>query len=62
VRGYRCGDVGKFLMRRTKDDGDGPVEFVTFIANVESEFVPKLNHEHSAWAWLDPNEVLQEAE
>jgi 8-oxo-dGTP pyrophosphatase MutT (NUDIX family) len=55
--GYRLGDVGKFLMRRNKDG----VDFVTFIADVEAEFVPKLNHEHSAYGWFEPNGVLEEA-
>ena len=34
---YRLGSVGKQLMTRTKDDGDGTVSFVTFLAPVESE-------------------------
>ena len=55
--GWRLSSAGKFLMQRIKDG----VDFVTFIADVDDEFVPKLNHEHSSWAWLDPNKVLEEA-
>jgi 8-oxo-dGTP pyrophosphatase MutT (NUDIX family) len=55
---YRLGDVGKFLMRRNKDG----VDFTTFVADVEAEFVPKLNHEDSAYGWFEPNAVLEEAE
>jgi 8-oxo-dGTP pyrophosphatase MutT (NUDIX family) len=58
--GYRLGDVGKPLMRRTKDDGRGLVDFVTFIVDVPDEFVPRLNHEHSAYGWFDPKDVLEE--
>jgi 8-oxo-dGTP pyrophosphatase MutT (NUDIX family) len=54
--GHRLGSPGKFLMQRTKDG----VDFTTFVADVDDEFCPKLNHEHSAWAWFDPNEVLEE--
>ena len=49
--------AGVFLMRRVKDG----VDFVTYLVEVEDEFVPKLNHEHSAYGWFDPNEVLEEA-
>ena len=55
--GYRLGQTGEFLMRRVKDG----VDFTTYLAEVDDEFVPRLNHEHSAFAWLDPMEVLEEA-
>jgi hypothetical protein len=48
-------------MRRTKDDGNGPVDFTTFIADVEAEFTPRLNHEHSAYMWADPTDLLKDA-
>jgi 8-oxo-dGTP pyrophosphatase MutT (NUDIX family) len=51
--GRRLGSVGQFLMRRVKDG----VDFATFIADVDAPFVPQLNHEHSAFAWLDPTEA-----
>ena len=56
--GHRLGEVGPLHMKRTKDDGQGPVEFSTFVADVEDEFVPKLNHEHSCYAWLDPHALM----
>lgn len=56
--GYRLGSAGKFLMQRVKDG----VDFTTYVATVESEFAPKLNHEHDYWGWFDPNEVLEEAD
>jgi hypothetical protein len=55
--GYRLSGGGKFLMQRVKDG----VDFTTYLADVDDEFVPKLNHEHSAYGWFDPNEVLEEA-
>lgn len=27
----------------------------TYLMIVEDEFIPKLNHEHSGWAWCDVN-------
>lgn len=56
--GYRLGGVGTPLMRRVKDGCD----FTTFVADVDDEFSPKLNHEHSSWEWFEPTEVLEEAE
>ena len=56
--GYRLGGVGQPLMRRIKDGCD----FTTFICNVEDEFVPRLNHEHSAYGWFDGATLLCEAE
>ena len=55
--GYRLGRITP-LMRRVKDDGRGPVDFSTFITDVEDEFPVRLSHEHSAWAWLNPVDVL----
>ena len=54
--GYRAGSPGAPLMRRIKDD----VDFTTFVVPVDEEFVPKLNSEHTAWAWVDPAEALGE--
>ena len=55
--GYRVGDAGALLMRRVADD----VDYTTFLKKVDEEFVPKLNEEHTAWAWVMPAEILQEA-
>lgn len=55
---YRLGDVGQRLMRRVKNDGGGVVDYVTFIVDCDAEFVPRLNREHSAWAWVNPRDVL----
>jgi 8-oxo-dGTP pyrophosphatase MutT (NUDIX family) len=54
--GYRCGDVGAPLMRRIKSG----VDFTTFVCPVDDEFIPKLNHEHDAYAWVDPVSALDE--
>jgi 8-oxo-dGTP pyrophosphatase MutT (NUDIX family) len=59
--GFRCGSVGKQLMRRVKDDGDGVVDCVTFVCPVEAEFAPTMNHEHSDFAWLKPEDVVKAA-
>jgi 8-oxo-dGTP pyrophosphatase MutT (NUDIX family) len=32
---------------------DGRFEYNTFVAVIESEFVPELNHEHHGYAWID---------
>ena len=55
--GYRLGSAGKLLMRRIKDG----VDFSNFVTDCESEFVPVLNHEHDAWAWVDARSILDEA-
>jgi 8-oxo-dGTP pyrophosphatase MutT (NUDIX family) len=57
---YRLGSVGMQLMQRRKDDGAGLVDFTTFLAPVESEFVPVLDDEHSSFAWVDCDETLAE--
>ena len=54
--GHRLGQTGHFLMQRVKDG----VDFTTYVADVDDEFCPRLNHEHSAYGWFDPNEVLEE--
>jgi 8-oxo-dGTP pyrophosphatase MutT (NUDIX family) len=33
---------------------DGEVDYTTFLKNIDDEFIPKLNKEHTAWAWIDP--------
>lgn len=47
--GYRA-PTNNLLMRRVKDG----VDFSTFLFECEDEFVPKLNYEHTAYAWIDP--------
>lgn len=46
--------AGTLLMRRIADD----VDYVTFHKQVEAEFVPTLNGEHTAFAWIDPKEAV----
>jgi len=48
--GYLTGHAGKLLTRRVRDD----VDFTTFLYDCDEEFVPKLNHEHDAYVWLNP--------
>lgn len=52
--GYRVGSAGKLLCTRVADD----VHFTTFLADCDEEFVPKLNEEHDAWAWVVPEDAL----
>ena len=47
--GRRLGDVGAFLMRRQKDDGQGLCDFTTFLAPIDEEFTPVLDGEHDAY-------------
>jgi 8-oxo-dGTP pyrophosphatase MutT (NUDIX family) len=49
---YRLGRIAP-LMRRVRDG----VDYSMYI----SEFVPTLNHEHSAYMWADPQAALEEA-
>ncbi len=52
--GYRAGYAGTVHFRRVKDD----VDFTTYLRRIEDEFLPKLNEEHDAYAWVKPDEVL----
>ncbi len=54
--GYRVGSPGAPLMRRVADD----VDYTTFVADVEAEFVPKLDNENTAFAWVRPEDLLSE--
>ncbi len=54
--GHRCGGL-KFLMRRVRDG----VDFSTYIADCDSEFVPAMNHEHDSHMWADPEAALEQA-
>jgi 8-oxo-dGTP pyrophosphatase MutT (NUDIX family) len=38
--------------RRISDDGEGKVDFSTFIQRIEKSFEPKLDHEHTDFAWI----------
>lgn len=49
--GYNAGHVGPLLSRRIKDG----VDFTTFLHNCPDEFVPRLNHEHDAFVWMNPD-------
>jgi hypothetical protein len=49
--GYLTGHAGRLLTRRVRDD----VDFTTFLYDCDDEFVPKLNHEHDAYVWLNPD-------
>jgi 8-oxo-dGTP pyrophosphatase MutT (NUDIX family) len=55
--GRRLGSAGGQLMRRIKDG----VDFTTFISDVDAPFIPTLNHEHSAFAWVNPDVTLLES-
>jgi NUDIX domain/Uncharacterized protein conserved in bacteria (DUF2213) len=49
--GYRAGHSGRFLCRSVRGD----VDFTTFHYDCDDEFIPKFNHEHDAFVWVDPN-------
>jgi 8-oxo-dGTP diphosphatase len=53
--GFNAGYAGIFHTRRVKDN----VDYVTFLRDVEDEFVPRLSKEHSEWGWFDPAELLK---
>src|SRR5271168_4712322 len=50
---YNIGSAGDLLMRRIKDD----VDYSTFIKDVEDEFTPTLNGEHTAFVWIKPEDI-----
>lgn len=54
--GYRVGALEEPFATRIADD----VHFTTFLAKCEDEFVPKLNEEHTAFAWVKPADALAE--
>jgi 8-oxo-dGTP pyrophosphatase MutT (NUDIX family) len=37
--------------------GDGKFEYNTFVAVVDAEFIPTLNHEHFGYAWIDADVI-----
>jgi uncharacterized protein len=51
---YRVGHAGMLLMRRVRDE----VDYTTFLKTIDDEFVPKLNEEHTSFAWVLPEEAL----
>jgi 8-oxo-dGTP pyrophosphatase MutT (NUDIX family) len=55
--GHQLSGPTKLFMRRIKDG----VDFTTYTVPVDDEFIPKLNHEHDAYAWVDPMTTLDEA-
>ena len=54
--GYRAGHAGSLFARRIKDG----VDYTTFLRTVDDEFSPKLTDEHTAYAWVKPEEALDE--
>jgi len=54
--GYRVGSPGALLCTRVNDG----VHFTTFQARVDDEFEPRLNKEHTAFAWVAPDEALEQ--
>lgn len=51
--GYEIPDAGTLLMRRVKDG----VDFTTFVRQVDDEFTPTLNSEHTAHVWIAPGDI-----
>jgi 8-oxo-dGTP pyrophosphatase MutT (NUDIX family) len=49
--GYLTGHAGRLLTRRVSGD----VDYTTFIYDSDDEFIPKLNHEHDAFVWINPD-------
>jgi 8-oxo-dGTP pyrophosphatase MutT (NUDIX family) len=52
--GYRVKEVGAELCIRCADD----VYYVTFFQKCDEEFVPTLDDENVAWAWVRPQDAL----
>jgi 8-oxo-dGTP pyrophosphatase MutT (NUDIX family) len=49
--GYRSGHAGRLLCRRVRDD----VDFTTYHYKCDDQFIPKFNHEHDAFLWINPD-------
>ena len=54
--GLLLSSPGEVLMRRIADD----VDYTTYLVKVDEEFVPKLDAENTAYAWIKPGDVLGE--
>ena len=54
--GQEFDSPGTVLTRRVL----GEVDYTTFLKDVSDPFVPALNDEHSAFAWIVPAEALAE--
>jgi 8-oxo-dGTP pyrophosphatase MutT (NUDIX family) len=52
--GYRVGSPGRVLCRRVADD----VDYTTFVTSCDDEFMPKLDDENVAFAWVAPADAL----
>ena len=52
--GWNPGHAGAQHCRRIRDG----VDYTTFYRDGIDEFVPRLNPEHDAWQWIDPQEAL----
>jgi 8-oxo-dGTP diphosphatase len=48
--------------RRIHDDGDGSVDFTTFLCKASDRFPVELSEEHDAWRWVHPDELLSSPE
>ena len=46
-------EIKKFIPLETFTSSDSQFQFETFVCIVEREFLPKLNHEHIGYAWVD---------
>jgi 8-oxo-dGTP pyrophosphatase MutT (NUDIX family) len=55
--GFYAGHVGRWHCRRVKDG----VDYVTYLRDVDDEFIPRLNREHDAYVWASPDEALEGA-
>lgn len=53
---YEVDTAGQVHTRRVSGD----VDFTTFIKDVPEEFVPTLNEEHTSFAWMTPDDALQQ--
>ena len=52
--GYRVGTAGEEIATRVAED----VNFTTFLKKIDEEFVPKLDDENVAFAWVSPKDAL----
>jgi 8-oxo-dGTP diphosphatase len=53
--GFRTGHAGKWHCRRIHEG----VDATTFVFDVDSEFAPPHLHEHDAFLWASPDDLLK---
>jgi len=52
-------EIKKYIPIDTFVSPDNQFQFDTFVCVVSEEFLPKLNHEHIGYSWIDSSNIRQ---